>query len=133
MPKLHLSAPSRQDHIDAFATIMLSEYISYGNTSSLVSGLKGTHRINVQLLSLRPQLQFMTDKQLRKIVELSMESKISLEEYLSNLRHETSMVQVLEMEDYWVHAPNGLIVGTIHKSPTYSFWGGIDYDGSVNS
>lgn len=128
-----MSQPTRQDHVNAFATLMLSDHIGYGQFSVLTRFYNGPSRTHVELLATTPQLQFITDKQLRKIVELSLESGIPLTDYLSNLRHETSSVQVREMEAFWVQAPTGLLTGTIYKTPTYSFFGGIDYDGSVNS
>jgi hypothetical protein len=128
-----MSQPTRFDYVNAFATLMLSDHIGYGKSSSLTTFHNGPSRTHVLLLSTAPQLQFITDKQLRKIVELSLASNIPLSDFLANLRHKTSSVQVREMEGFWVQAPTGLLYGKIYTTPTYSFYGGIDYDGSVNS
>lgn len=86
----------------------------------------------VKLKSTAVRMEFLTDKQLRRIVELANECELSVKQWLLTMRHDTTQYKLEEGEEI-IYIPSGLITGCIRKSPTYSFIGGIDFDGSVHS
>ena len=112
---------------------MLEDYLTRKPEDSFctVFRTQGDKR-NVHLSTTAVRLAFVTDKQLRIIVEFANECNLTVKEWLSTMRHETTSYE-LEGCDEIVYVPSGIIVGEIRKSPTYSFYGGIDFDGSVRS
>lgn len=128
-----MTKPSREDYFRGFAILMLEDYLSRKPEDSFCTSFKTqSNKTTAQLSSTAVRLEFLTDKQLRKVVEFANACDLSVKAWLSYMRHETTSYE-LEGCDETVYVPSGIIVGEIRKSPTYSFYGGIDFDGSVHS